>query len=265
MNPAFLRWLPIRVRQSLWARCFHPTHPSHHDLFEGARLHFAPHVQMKVIPGDWISDSIAFTGVYEASLSRWIVRRARRASGLLVDVGANLGYFSLLWGAFGKNHRVLAFEASPRNLPILRGNIERNGLRNQCDVRQQAAGRTAGVFPFDLGPADQTGWGGLATASSQESIPVEVVRLDDVVQDREVEILKIDVEGADGWVLEGAEQLLRRQRVHHVWWEQHKPRMRLLGIDEGAPEAFMRAVGYEPVIVGGRQSENPQWYASPRK
>lgn len=82
---------------------------------------------MELVPGDHISDIIAFTGVYEMSLTKRVVDLARQG-GVLVDVGANLGYFPLLWAALNRENKCFAFEASPRNIPLLNRNISRNSL-----------------------------------------------------------------------------------------------------------------------------------------
>jgi FkbM family methyltransferase len=262
INPLLLRRLPIRLRQAVWARCYHPTKVEDKHLFEGSRLHFAPQIEMRLIPNDWISDSIAFTGVYESQLSRWVARAARRTGGLMIDVGANLGYFSLLWAAQNPANRVLAFEASPRNVALLRENVQRNRLQDRIEIRADAVGKVPGTCQFDVGPADQTGWGGLTIVPTSDSIRVNVVRLDDLFPPPQtIDLLKVDVEGADSWVLQGAAQLFRSRRVRCVWWEQHKPRMRLLGIQEREPELFMTDVGYTPIAHEHRESECVQWHA----
>ncbi|MCP9929783.1 FkbM family methyltransferase [Cyanobium sp. AMD-g] len=111
---------------------------------------------MDLVPGDLISDIIAFTGVYESRLTQRVARLAQRG-GILVDVGANLGYFSLLWAALNKENRCVAFEASPRNIPILNRNIRQNGLESRIEVFPVAAGQESGTMKFSLGPVEQTG------------------------------------------------------------------------------------------------------------
>ena len=107
---------------------------------------------MELVPGDHTSDVIAFTGAYETPLTNRVADLARR--GGLVDVGANLGYFSLLWTALNRENQCFAFEASPRNVPLLNRNISRNGLESQVEVFPVAAGKEAGRLSFDLGPEE---------------------------------------------------------------------------------------------------------------
>jgi FkbM family methyltransferase len=152
---------------------------------------------MELVPGDLISDAIAFTGMWELSLTRRIAGLARRG-GTFVDVGANLGYYSLLWAAMNRENKVIAFEASPRNIDILRRNISRNGFESQIEVVPFAAGKVAGILPFMLGPSEQTGWGGFAAADAVGVVEVRVVRVDEIVSaDDPIAVLKVDIEGAD--------------------------------------------------------------------
>lgn len=78
----------------------------------------APSIAMHdLIVGDVISGQIALTGFYEYELSKKIVNLGKTSDrgGLLVDVGANLGYFSLLWLGADERNEAIAIEASPRN------------------------------------------------------------------------------------------------------------------------------------------------------
>jgi FkbM family methyltransferase len=262
-RPLVLRLLPDRLRNSVAARFYRQQATRWLPLYERASLRFAPACTMELVPGDLVSDSIAFTGFHELGLSRHIVRTARRG-GLLVDVGANLGYFSILWTSALPDNRCAAVEASPRNLGLLRRNLEHNGLTDRVVVHPVAAGKTPGALAFDLGPADQTGWGGLALAASPRTVEVEVARIDDLVGgDERVALLKIDVEGADTWVLEGCGRLLRQRQVEEVWYEQNKPRMSAIGVGEGEATEFLQSVGYEAHPVTDPHGMVVEWRAVP--
>jgi hypothetical protein len=120
-RPLLLRALPKRLGVAVWSRTYRRA-GGWSSLYETATLAFAPEVRMQLIPGDIISDCIAFTGIWELPLSRDLIRIAQRG-GVMVDVGANLGYFSLLWAAAATDNRCFSFEASPRNDEILRRNV----------------------------------------------------------------------------------------------------------------------------------------------
>lgn len=243
MRPLLLNLSPYKLREWLAVRVYAPRAAHHAALFADAALDFAPGVRMQLLPTDVAHRKIAFTGAYEMGLTRRIVDLAK-AGGLLVDVGANFGYFSLLWAGNGGGNRVMAYEASPRNVAALRANVTRNGFGGRITVRDCAVGRENGTARFSLGPEEQTGWGGLGAGQTGE-LEVRVATLDSELADTpQIDVLKIDIEGADTWALFGARRLFDERRVHHVFFEENTQRMSALGIREGEASGFLRDRGY---------------------
>jgi FkbM family methyltransferase len=264
-RPFLLRLLPHRLRASLYDRVYRRRSERYRALYDDARLYHAPQIQMSLIPGDQISDRIAFLGYYDRGLSQRVATLARQG-GLMVDVGANLGVFSLTWAAMRKDNRAIALEASPRTAPRLVANVERNNLQSRITVLAVAAGLKHGVLPFALGPSDQTGWGGFASSAEHiETVNVPVLPLDEVVPaDIRIALLKVDTEGADTWVLRGAHRLLSERRLGEVWYEQHGPRMRALGIPAGDAESWLQDHGYQTAPMSPPSHTVRNWRAVPR-
>ena len=220
---------------------------------------------MKLVPGDLISYVIAFMGVYETPLTKRVADLARQG-GVFVDVGANLGYFSLLWAALNKENKCYAFEASPRNIPLLNRNIRRNCFQSQLEVFPVAAGKEAGTLRFNFGPVEQTGWGGFGVESAGEGVDVDVVRIDEVVSyGKPIALLKVDIEGADAWALIGSEQLLKTKTVKEIWFEQNKPRIQELGIPLNAAQDFLSSMGYSSSPNGSSSGDVVEWTAIPNE
>ena len=163
-----------------------------------------------------------------------------------------------------RENKVIAFEASPRNIDILRRNISRNGFESQIEVVPFAAGKVAGILPFMLGPSEQTGWGGFAAADAVGVVEVRVVRVDEIVSaDDPIAVLKVDIEGADAWALMGCERLFKSKAIREVWFEQNKPRIRSLGIPLDAAQDFLQSVDYSPRPHGSLSGELVEWSAMP--
>ena len=183
---------------------------------------------------------------------------------MLVDVGANAGYFPLLWASANPESKCIAFEPSPRNIALLKENITRNKLDARIEIKDIALGRESGEFEFDLGPQEQTGWGGLVLGANNNSVKVKVERLDDVIPpDMIISLLKIDTEGADTWVLQGSEKLLRAKQIKEIHYEQNKMRLRQLGILEGEAAEFLSSVGYIAKPIGDSSKDLVDWVAVP--
>src|ERR1700683_4882584 len=226
-RPLQIRVLPDRLKQAAYYLLYKPLPARFKPLLENATLRFAPGVAMTaVVEGDIMSESIALTGFYELKLSRQIAKAAAQG-GRFVDVGANLGYFSLLWLAARPFNTCICIEASPRNLPLLKKNIESNGFQDRCRIEGVAAGKERASLGFELGPLTQSGWGCFVfdRASPTVDIEVEVARLDEIIRDDEaISVLKIDAEGADTWVLQGCERLLSKGQVRTIYYELFKDR-----------------------------------------
>lgn len=260
-RPLLLRIAPDDLRLSIWSRLYRKSHQNWLPLFQSANLRFAPSVTMELVPGDLLSNRIAFTGIHEIELTRRALTLGQQG-GTLVDIGANLGYFSLLWTTCNPNNRSIAIEASPRNVEILRRNVERNGLSDRIQIIPCAAGASAGKFKFDLGPEEQRGWGGLALNEGTRTIEVDVIRLDEVVRiDDPIRMLKVDTEGADTWALMGCERILRAGNVQEIWFEENRTRMKQLGIASDAAQLFLESVGYVARAHGNTNANPVEWSA----
>jgi FkbM family methyltransferase len=145
------------------------------------------------------------------------VSRLARPGTTAVDVGANIGvYTAALASAVGPRGRVLAFEPEPSNVERLRENVARNGFAN-VDVHAVALAGSGDRAVLHLA-ADpmyhSTGEVSEGRAVHAE-IAVEARTLDDVWQEAgrpAVSFVKIDTEGTELSVLEGAEHVLEAKR-----------------------------------------------------
>ena len=264
-RPPLLRWLPRRLRGPAYYRLFSRDAARSVALFAAAELDFAPGTRLALQPGDISHGEIAFTGLYELGLTRRLVRLAR-AGGVLCDVGANFGYYTCLWAAQADGNAVVAYEPSERNHPALARNVERNGFAGRVRTFPLAVGERSGSLPFFPGPEEQTGWGGFASQAGSARREVTVVRLDEHLAGLGVEslaALKIDVEGADAWVIAGAERLLRERRIAHVFYEENKPCMAALGIAEGEAARVLEGCGYRVRALTDPARDIVTCYAAP--
>jgi len=246
----------IRHTRPLWLRQKLYFHSAARNKWPETRsgvfeLEFAPFGLRHFCRTDQGHRQIAWLGFYELPLSRRIASLAK-AGGLLVDVGANIGYFSLMWAGLHPKNRVLAFEPSPTVNQMLRANVTGATFQNRVEVFDCALGKARGSMCFDPRVGEESGWGGLALKPTPRMLEVAVERLDDLVPAGIIiDALKIDAEGADTWVLMGAEQLLRARRVRHVFFERNQPRMTQLGIKWNEPIEFLQGCGYRVALLDG--------------
>jgi FkbM family methyltransferase len=141
------------------------------------------------------------SGTYEPEQTRHF-RELLRPGATVVDVGAHVGYYTLLAAELvGPRGRVFAFEPNPRNCAFLRSHVAANGLAN-VTVEESAVSDRSGMARFDFGTG--TGTGRLAHSGTLE---VGTVALDEYCAAHRIvpDAIKIDVEGAELDVLRGAE------------------------------------------------------------
>jgi FkbM family methyltransferase len=139
---------------------------------------------------------------------------------VFVDVGANDGYYTLFAAQqIGRTGRVLAVEPSTRERTNLERNIARNGLGN-VTVVPVALGAACGTAGLRLAQGAHSGHNTLGRFANDgvhaESVEQVTVRaLDDVVAEQKldrIDIIKIDVEGAEANVIAGGKSVLRAMR-----------------------------------------------------
>jgi FkbM family methyltransferase len=150
-------------------------------------------------------------------LEETFFRRYLRRGDVVVDVGANFGLTALsAFSAVGSRGHVYAFEPHPRIFRYLVGNIALNGAAEVITPYNMALGNHIGtVFLTDRRADDQN-----TVSRDTTSTRVAQSTLDDVVVAlRRIALLKIDVEGYEKFVLEGATATLAH--VDCVYFESH--------------------------------------------
>jgi FkbM family methyltransferase len=254
--------LPPSVKRLIRRYLYDPPYEPWSRSYRAVPLRYAPRVRMDLVPGCLISEVIRSTGTWETDITHELCDLALDG-GCLVEVGANIGYFALLWASAREDNRVFAFEPSLRNFDLLRHNILRNGLVRQIHPFSVAVSNSTCLGSFMEGPPEQTGNGTLTLSPTPSDPPVVVVPLDLLFPEANIDVLKIDVEGADTWVLFGCERLLRERRIHVIFYEQNKPRMQALGIDEDAASQFLNQMGYHTNLFTEYSADTTEWKAVP--
>ncbi len=201
---------------------------------------------------DHIGSSIRRTGVHELVITEAVVRLVDRGD-VAVDVGANVGYTALVCAlAAGPRGRVVAVEAHPDVSGLLRRNVAAwsadAGLA-PIDPLENAASTSSGGVVRLAEPLGYAGNRGVARVDDAGTIPVETVAIDDLgVQPH---LLKLDVEGHETFVLDGAVKLLQTGHPRDVLFEASE---HAIGLTERLSSAGFELFGLsqdisKPVLV----------------
>jgi FkbM family methyltransferase len=154
---------------------------------------------------DFTAGFIYHFGIWEPHISAFIADRLRPGDAFC-DIGANIGYYSLLAShVVGPRGVVIAVEPSPPIFSILRENLALNGARNVRAVEAAVAAQ-AGRVALYRGPSWNSGMTttlaehGFKATDEVDALPLEeILRPDEISRLR---LIKIDVEGAEAPILE---------------------------------------------------------------
>ena len=130
---------------------------------------------------------------------------------VVVDLGANIGYFTLLAARLvGKNGKVYAFEPESTNYGLLVKNIELNGYKNVIAV-QKAVSNTLGKVRLFLNSKDTGAHTIYQSDTTRKFVEVESITLDEFFKDKKhhIDVIKMDIEGAEMAALSGMERVIK--------------------------------------------------------
>jgi len=198
----------LRLRKRLWS-----------DLKTPCVIRWLNGLGLHLYPGNEISRAIFLTGYYEPNEFCLLDRILRRGM-TFVDVGANMGLFTLFAAKkVGKQGTVVAIEPSNRDFERLRDNVELNGLSNvrlfQVALSNCRTHAMLLVATEEKSGHNTLGAFGYESVVEQGRELVSVDRLDDIVRVegmQRIDVIKLDVEGAELLALQGATETLMRFR-----------------------------------------------------
>jgi len=150
-------------------------------------------------------------GKWEAGQTE-VLRSLLREGATFVDVGANIGYYSVLAARIvGPRGRVFAFEPSPRNFAFLERNVTANFHRNVALI-SKAVSDCCGTTQFEIDPASSGTHRVSVSGARPNSILVETTSLDEyfVAGDVRIDLIKMDAEGAEPLILAGMQRAIKR-------------------------------------------------------
>ncbi len=163
---------------------------------------------------------------WEPSQTAWI-KSQLRAGDFAVDVGANLGWFTVVMARLvGSTGSVASFEPEPRNFELLRRNVEENNVAGVCNLFQTALSNKAGNCTLEKshnnfgdhrirlrapGEFADNYFG----EEDREEVTVPAISLDDKLEqaglsDKKVRLLKMDAQGSEVLIMQGAQKTLAK-------------------------------------------------------
>jgi FkbM family methyltransferase len=208
-------------------------------------------VSIEVDLADAIGNEIFKQRVFDISVSE-VAWRLLQPGKKALDVGANIGYLTSLFAIrVGPSGAVHAFEPHPKVRETLERNIGRIRLNSRSapiSLHGCAVGDTAGKAQLIETDYFEINRGTARIAENKEgdelhSHSVAMETLDDLFPQESFDLVKIDVEGFEPRVLQGARRLLQEKRIRHIVYEDHD-------IRSGSLAPMLQAEGYSVFSIG---------------
>ncbi|PIP91651.1 MAG: hypothetical protein COW01_01610 [Bdellovibrionales bacterium CG12_big_fil_rev_8_21_14_0_65_38_15] len=178
---------------------------------------------INVNPTEVVGRSIEVLGVYELAQTE-ILRRSLKFAKSFIDIGANIGYFTLAaLGSKNFDGKILSFEPHPSVIERLKENVRLQNKNNNVEIYDFALSESEGSSMLYI-PEDFSHNEGIATLEKplgkHREIMIKHKRLDELIPDNDELILKIDTEGHEFSVLKGAAKLFEKGSVKAVFFEE---------------------------------------------
>jgi len=223
--------------------------------------HLACGGKMLLDTNDQIAQRIRCEDAFEPQVRAEFERIAGRKVNI-IDIGANVGYYSILGGKLiGPEKRLFSFEPQPRMIDRLRRNVALSSLEN-VQVFPIALSDSTGSVTFYVPPEGRESMGSMRANGRFDisgTIQVNSQRLDDVLQDLgnpKIGLIKMDAEGAELQILRGATDLLSSSDKPDLIFEGNEKNCRAFGYCVFDLLQFVGSFGYKL-----RQLDYEDWLA----
>ena len=172
------------------------------------------------MPFDSICKNITLNKFYEVELLNGMCELAKNKGGIAIDIGANIGNHSLFFAK--KFKRVVAFEPVPSNCWIVKANAYLNRIDNLVLIEKGLSNKNT-QMAVDISNRENTNNGvSEIIENSSNQIIVDVAIGDEEIEklnlNKKIEIIKIDVEGHEPFVIEGLKRTIEKDKPL-IFWE----------------------------------------------
>jgi len=176
--------------------------------------------------------------VYEP-LETEIVENEVKPGDFVLDIGANIGYFTLIFARFvGDNGKVFAFEPEPITFKLLEKNIQINNYKNVI-LEQKAVSDKRGKLKLYISEENNGDHRIYESVEKRNSIEIESVYIDGYLSNQyinKIKFIKMDIQGAEGLAIQGMKKLLETNEKIKLLTEFAPCSLKICGTD---PKEFL--------------------------
>lgn len=201
-----------------------------------------PNQAMREIISDYAAHGIR---IWEPETTK-VVKELVKEGDVCVDVGASIGYFTLLFARLvGKTGKVYALEPTSNQCKYIKKNVELNGYQDRVEIHNKAAwDKTADNFSR----RDDNKEGNRVQVNASYENKIEGVALDDVLPEK-VDFIKMDIDGSEPIALRGLVKTFERNPQLKLVIEFYPECIKKLGNDPDSMMAILdKYFTYEKIV-----------------
>jgi FkbM family methyltransferase len=168
---------------------------------------------MLLTPSEHIQQQLFWYGYYEEPVAL-LLEHITEPNSIVLDIGANVGYFTLIAAKKAKTGKIFSFEPVSELCEQLRKNIEENKLNN-VEINRLAVGEHNQDAVIFLSGSDNQGMSSLRPPENFAGIsqPIRTIRIDNWAIEnniKKIDVIKLDIEGSELSALKGMDQTLNK-------------------------------------------------------
>lgn len=195
-----------------------------------------------------VSKYILKHGNYD-ELSSEIAKKLIKTNSTVIDIGANIGYWSNLLASIDKTLKVISFEPEPSNLTLLRENININSFNKRVNVIPKALSNRKGKSNLYLSDDNAGDHRLYAEEKNRKHVEVEVSIGDEEIKDNNISFIKIDVQGYEYKVITGMKEVLNINKDISILTEFWPYGIRKAGDNPEEYIKIMYELGFKSYLV----------------
>jgi FkbM family methyltransferase len=205
-------------------------------------LQLLPDVKIRCYPDSRSAAAVIYCGLYDYDEMNFLLRYLRPEDSF-IDIGANVGVYTLLAASKIRYGSIYSFEVFPKNYDRLQENIKLNQFP-QVKTYEIAVSDQTGTIALNIAEGDSMPF--ITHAAANNTITVPTDTLDNLLQNQplaNLTLAKMDIEGAEILALKGALSLLKQQRPR-VWILEINDTVSHFGHQKQDLVDFLHSYGY---------------------
>lgn len=233
-------------------------------LMELSKVIFPPHLrklkhlhvqgfQLLALCNEDVGRYLMLFGQYEYDEVQFL-RTYINETSTCFDVGGNIGFFSMFFAQLASRGNVHVFEPIPLNAALIKTNLILNGFKN-IHLNECAVGEKKDQVRFSV--SKDSAYSAIKDTGRKqeaESIQVPIISLEEYVQEHEIkqiDVMKVDVEGAEELVIDGAKDLLFNPKLRPkvILMELYEKNLVIFGSSISNILTKMERFGYHPYVI----------------